>query len=100
MVSNSITSESRGALNGTGQTLGSLGRMLGPVYAGIIFSWSLENGLPFPVDYHFLFLLLGLTVFIIFLVSLLVPTSIDQRMSEEVEVDLGDEEQGEEEDDE
>ena len=82
MVSNSITSESRGALNGTGQTLGSLGRMLGPVFAGITFSWSLENGLPFPVDYHFLFILLGMIVFAIFLVSLLVPTSIDQRSPE------------------
>ena len=83
MVSNSITAESRGSLNGIGQTLGSLGRMGGPVFAGILFSWSLENGLSFPFDYHLVFLILGFLVFCTFLLSLFLSRDIDQRESEE-----------------
>ena len=83
MVNNSITAESRGGLNGLGQTLGSLGRMAGPVFAGILFSWSLENGMRFPLDYHFVFILLSMVVFGAFLLSLIMDRSIDQREVEE-----------------
>ena len=91
MVSNSITTESRGSLNGIGQTLGSLGRMGGPIFAGVLFSWSLENGLAFPFDYHFLFLILAMIVFTTFLVSLFLSRDIDQRECDET-VDLDGEE--------
>ena len=83
MVSNSITAESRGSLNGVGQTLGSMGRMGGPVFAGVLFSWSLENGMKFPFDYHFVFLILGLVVFSTLCVSFLLSKDIDQRERDE-----------------
>ncbi|KAJ3302275.1 hypothetical protein HDV03_005214, partial [Kappamyces sp. JEL0829] len=82
MISNSITSESRGSLNGIGQTMGSLGRLIGPVWCGVLFSWSLENHLGFPLDYHFVFLLSSVILLSIFFISLLMPADIDQRIPE------------------
>lgn len=32
-----------------------IGKMVGPASAGIIFSWSLNNGMQFPLDFHFVF---------------------------------------------
>ena len=37
-----------------GQTAMSLGRAVGPALGGTIWSWSLGNGLPAPLDAHFL----------------------------------------------
>lgn len=93
MISNSISSESRGSLNGSGQTLGSIGRFGGPIWAGILFSWSLENGIhTFPLDFHFVFILLVVLVLATYFISLLVRPSIDQRVAEigeEISEDFG-----------
>jgi len=74
-------------LNGIGQTLGSLGsswvvtlgRMLGPVFSGSLFSWAIESHV---VDYRFSFAVICVLVVGTFCVSLLVNKSIDQRAVE------------------
>jgi len=67
LLSNSCDKSVRASINGIGQSVSSAGRMLGPTVAGAIFSWSLNNGLGYPFNYHCLFLLLticcGLTYF-------------------------------------
>lgn len=58
LLSNSCNKDVRASINGIGQSASSAGRMLGPTFAGAIFSWSLNNGQPYPLNYHFLFLIL------------------------------------------
>ncbi|KAJ3314542.1 hypothetical protein HDV04_006081 [Boothiomyces sp. JEL0838] len=83
MVSNSVTSNYRGEINGSAQSLGSIGRMLGPIFAGTLFTWSLESNLPYPFDYHFVFNLLAVIVFLGYLISLRMPKDIDNRLEED-----------------
>ncbi|KAI8924320.1 major facilitator superfamily domain-containing protein [Entophlyctis helioformis] len=82
MISNSVLSNSRGSLNGIGQTLGALGRTIGPICCGTLFSWSLQNNLGPPLDYHFTFIVLAVLVLATWCISLLVDDSINSRKSE------------------
>ncbi|KAJ3106700.1 hypothetical protein HDU96_008137 [Phlyctochytrium bullatum] len=83
MTGNVCPSHSRGAANGVAQSFGALGRMIGPILAGNVFSWSVENGLPAPFDFHLLFYLLGLTSAGIYVASLYVPPEVDFRVDED-----------------
>jgi hypothetical protein len=57
--------------------------MGGPIFCGTLFSWSLENNLAAPFDYHFCFFLLAAILILIFLVSLLMPLDIVSRAIDE-----------------
>jgi hypothetical protein len=48
-----------GLVNGVAQCLACSARAVGPALGGTLWSWSLLNGLPFPLDYHFIFLFLA-----------------------------------------
>ena len=51
-----------------------LTRAVGPALGSVLLAWSLTSGLPFPLDYHFVFLLAaGITVIPIALSYLLGP---------------------------
>ena len=61
LVNNSCSDEAHlGLVHGFGHQTASLVRAIGPALAGVLWSWSLMNGLSFPVDYHFSFLFAGL----------------------------------------
>ncbi|PWY95192.1 MFS general substrate transporter [Aspergillus sclerotioniger CBS 115572] len=49
----------KGTTMGMAQTGMSLGRAVGPALGGMVWSWSLSNGLPFPFDSHALFYFLA-----------------------------------------
>ncbi|KAL2915005.1 hypothetical protein HK105_205549 [Polyrhizophydium stewartii] len=87
MMSNSCTSRSRGSLNGFGQMLGALGRMVGPIVAGNLFSWSLQNGLSAPLDYHLMFVVLVIQQLATYAISLWVPVSINHRLRDDDEAE-------------
>lgn len=55
-----IAADKRGKINGFQITFSSLLQTLGPVLGGYILSWSMSNGLPYPFNYHFVFLLMVL----------------------------------------
>ncbi|KAI0233366.1 hypothetical protein L0F63_003221 [Massospora cicadina] len=59
-----------GRVNGISQSLGSLARALGPSLCGYLWSWSLGNHLPFPFDYHFMFLVISAMCLITFSIVL------------------------------
>jgi MFS family permease len=84
LINNGCRRRERGAANGIGQTLVSVGRSVGPLFGGIIFAWSASTGHAFPFDYHFSFFLLGVLFALTAALSLVLPKSIDKRM---VEVD-------------
>ncbi|KAJ9059616.1 hypothetical protein DSO57_1000575 [Entomophthora muscae] len=44
-----------GKVNGASHSLGSLARAVGPTMCGLLYAWSLGNGLSFPFDYRFMF---------------------------------------------
>ena len=60
ILNNSVPTSARGRMQGLAMTIGSLARAVGPTMGVELFAWSLTNGLGFPWDVHFVFLLLGL----------------------------------------
>lgn len=60
LIANSTTHDKTGAVNGLGQSAGSLARAIGPSLGGAMFAWSNTAGLPFPLDYHFVFIFISL----------------------------------------
>lgn len=82
LINNGCRRRERGAANGIGQTLVSVGRSVGPLFGGIIFAWSASTGQSFPLDYHFTFFLLGVMFALTAAFSLVLPKSIDKRMVE------------------
>ncbi|KAI8923589.1 major facilitator superfamily domain-containing protein [Entophlyctis helioformis] len=79
MMSNSVATKSRGSLNGFGQMMGAVGRMIGPIIAGNMFSWSLQNHLGPPLDHRFNFVMLVAQQIGALCLSLWVPGSINSR---------------------
>jgi len=79
LVGNSTVSSKTGAVNGLAQMVSALARALGPTVGGSIFAWSNSNKLPFPLDFHLVFLLVGILSVGIVLISLVLPKNVDQR---------------------
>jgi len=53
-----ISGDKRGRLNGFQVTFSSLLQISGPALGGALLSWSMGNGLPYPFNYHLVFLLM------------------------------------------
>ena len=68
-----------GTVNGVSMAFGGLMRSLAPAFGGNIFAWSSTNGLAFPFDYHFTFLLLSICNIVTLLVSYLYKDSPDAK---------------------
>lgn len=76
LLNNSVTASSRGRLNGLSQSMISIMRALGPAGGAALF--SLSNFLPFPFDIHLSFILFSVSFFVLFLLSLLLPKSVNE----------------------
>lgn len=66
ITNNSVTPNKRAKLNSIGMFVGSIFKGVGPYVAATLFSATASSGLPFPLDYHFIFYLLAIN----FLISL------------------------------
>jgi len=55
LVANTAPASKTGSVNGLAQTGSSLARAIGPTLGGVLFAWSNSNGLPFPLNFHFVF---------------------------------------------
>ena len=86
-IANSCTSKSRGSINGLGQTIGAFGRMVGPVFAGNIFSFSLQNNWGWFFNQHLLFYVLILFISATLAFSFHMPESINKRLPEPQEAE-------------
>jgi MFS family permease len=53
-----IKPENRGKLNGVQVTFSSLGQVAGPFIGQWLLSWSLTNGMSFPLDYYLVFMIM------------------------------------------
>ncbi|ORY45215.1 major facilitator superfamily MFS-1 [Rhizoclosmatium globosum] len=72
LINNSATAENLGLINGIAQTSASFVRSIGPALGGIMWAWSITNGLGFPFNYWFVFMVIfvwsiGLVVTTMFL---------------------------------
>lgn len=82
LINNSCRAQYRGIVNGLGQSLANLARMTAPTLGGVVFAWSEQNGLRWPLDFHFVFHLLGVLHVFLLLLSLLLPPAINEKMPE------------------
>jgi hypothetical protein len=57
IINDSVGPDERGAVNGLSVTLAGLSKAFGPMLGSILFAWSISNGLSFPLNYAFVFLL-------------------------------------------
>ncbi|KAL7714253.1 Transporter [Entamoeba marina] len=76
IIANSVESNTLGALNGLAQSLVSILRFFAPLAASPLVAWSFTNKFPFNV--HFAFVIVALVPFTNFLLSLLLPKSINE----------------------
>ncbi|KAI9324081.1 major facilitator superfamily domain-containing protein [Zopfochytrium polystomum] len=92
MTANSTPAHSRGSANGLSQSFGAFSRMVGPVFAGNVFSWSVSTKLPNPLDFHLIFYILALSTVGIYAVANMVPRDVDYRIEESMELQEEDDE--------
>lgn len=59
MINNASDPKSVGAINGLSASIAAASRLVAPTLGGSAYSWSQNNGFPFPLDFHFVFLVLG-----------------------------------------
>ncbi|KAJ1976010.1 hypothetical protein H4R33_006533 [Dimargaris cristalligena] len=81
LINNSVPNRAAlGTVNGFTQSVGSLARAIGPMLAGILWSWSLTNGYPFPLNSHFVFIVASLIAFATYLVTFTWHPRINHRI--------------------
>jgi hypothetical protein len=76
LISNSVSSENRGKLNGAAVSINALGRAFGPLASTTIFSAS-TFGTVFPFDIHLTFMLIAVISLSMMLMTMLLPQSLN-----------------------
>ena len=71
-LNETVPSEKRASLNGFSMSIGSLAKFLGIFVGSILFAWSINNDLVFPLDSHFVFI----TVAVLSIISAYIPLNI------------------------
>lgn len=82
LINDSVDSDERGTVNGLSVTLAGLSKAFGPVIGSVLFAWSISNGLPFPFNYSFVFLLnalIGVGGFFLPLRQLIADSEVEER---------------------
>jgi hypothetical protein len=94
-INNSVIKEHLGAVNGMGQTLVSLARTAGPFLSANLFAWSASNGLSWPLNQHFVYIVVVIMCLGGALEAYLLPRSLNKPKEEQFQelkemVDLDD----------
>ncbi|KAI3633834.1 hypothetical protein MIR68_008166 [Amoeboaphelidium protococcarum] len=79
LVNNSASVSNAGFVNGLSQSCAALSRSIGPALAGVVWSWSLGNGQGYPLNYHFVFILICLFYILGGCVAFFMPQSLNRR---------------------
>ena len=84
MFNNSVDSSLLGIVNGVAATSACVGRMVAPVTAGSIFSWSLSKigYLGFPFNQYFVFLVFSVLAIIMAVISCFLPEHMNLKVTE------------------
>ena len=78
LISNSVPAKKLAMVNGAGQAFGAAARSLVPLGVGPLLTWCLSNGLGFPFNQVFPFLIDVVLLIIYFCISFLLPKTINQ----------------------
>ena len=79
LINNSCSKQTRGRVNGFGQSFVSLCRIVSPPLFGNVFAWTEGSTMPWPLDYHFVFHVLGLLAVLIAGWALRLPACLDKQ---------------------
>jgi hypothetical protein len=62
IINRSVPKEKRASINGLSMSIGSASKAIGPMSSAFIYAWSISssNTLPFPFDYHLIYIILAL----------------------------------------
>ena len=60
ITNNSVRGDMRGKVNGIAQTTASIMQIIGSYLGSVLIAWSMNNGLLFPFNHYFLFILLAI----------------------------------------
>ncbi|KAM9983701.1 hypothetical protein ACTFIY_000409 [Dictyostelium cf. discoideum] len=84
LINNSAKIAVRGSANGLSQSLVAATRTVAPTLGGTILSWSLTNGLPFPFNFFFPFILMSICITIPIITSkFFFPLSLNSPIDED-----------------
>lgn len=64
VINHLVDSTNRGSLNGLVVTIDSIAKMLGLAYGPVTYAYTIDSGLGFPFDFHFVFIVLALLTFL------------------------------------
>ena len=78
MISFSVPRHLRGRVNGLAQTAAAAIRVVAPVTVGVLYGWCTQNGLPWPLDYHLPFHIIGGLGLAAAALSFRLPASIEK----------------------
>ena len=81
IISNVVSSRDMGKANGMGQSAASLARGVGPALASVAFAWSLTNGLPFPLNSYFIYLVIVTLAVTTLAISATLPKSVNRSVN-------------------
>jgi MFS family permease len=83
LVSNNAVSQAdRGTYIGVQSTMISVGTIVGPIASGPLVAWSLTNGLGFPFNWFFVFLLCSAILFVVVALAFSMPRSLEKALDE------------------
>ena len=84
-INNSCYSHERGTVNGIGQTFAAFGRLLGPYFGSVSFAWSEINGYSWPLNYFFVWYIMGALSILNYGISRFLPRTLQRRKREPIE---------------
>lgn len=79
---NNSSDKNVGAINGMATSSVAFFRSFGPFVGGALLGWTLDNGYGFPLNYYFIFFLVGFFCLIAFILTFFFPKTLDKRIEE------------------
>lgn len=70
VLNNCVEKEKRASLNGLNMAVGSFSKTVGPTLGTWLFAWSINNGMGFPLDFRFVFIIISVVGVITALIPL------------------------------
>jgi len=85
MIANSVDFKQMGSVNGLAQSMVACTRAVAPTLGGVLFAWSVALHKFYPLNQHFVFLLMAILSAITALLTIGMPLSINKPKNETVE---------------
>lgn len=77
ILNHCVSKDKRGSLNGLSMTFGSIAKSIGPLFAAVVFAWSIQVKRIPPLDYHLVFLIISCSS----ILSLFIPLPSEHSQS-------------------